>query len=399
MKCIISMYRCYAATNCRLLNFENRMYKNSRFFKNSVVLRLSSKEPLKKDTKPPAAPPIISGSVDYANPCLQSTVKKNASLNNTDITHDNKLDNKQNINETLNDSNFTMRLIKKIEKWSPSTAKYARLSMFGTKYLFKDILVLPSAYNKYYTSDLSLLTYAELELMYRLPSQLFRLTPILIFCNIPFLDMLIFPIAFMFPKYLLSEHFWTDEQLKEYWTKDQQNNFEHNMNVFENLSLMAEECSDDMLLKWFRVIECLGAGNVAPVEDIIQAMPVFATFPYNLSSLPPQHVIVLLKMHNIHRGWRRRLRLKKLAQYMQLMDRAIESEGGPDKLNDRQLKWACLFRGLNPFSSSKETLALYLKDWIKISSKIDNNSLSCILHCQVLLALNRPENDILKKTG
>jgi len=37
----------------------------------------------------------------------------------------------------------------------------------------------------------------------------------------------------MFPKYLLSEHFWSDEQLKEYWVKDQQNRFEHNMRVFE----------------------------------------------------------------------------------------------------------------------------------------------------------------------
>jgi len=43
-----------------------------------------------------------------------------------------------------------------------------------------------------------------------------------------------------------------------------------------------------------------------------------------------------LKMYNIHSGWGRRLRLKKLAQYIQLMDKAIESEGGPDKLNDRQ---------------------------------------------------------------
>lgn len=59
---------------------------------------------------------------------------------------------------------------------------------------------------------------------------------------------------------------------------------------------------------------------------------------------------------------------------------------------------ACLFRGLNPFSSTREALVLYLEDWIKISSKIENDSLSCILHCQVLLSLNRPENDILKKT-
>jgi len=178
-------------------------------------LQLPSKEPLKTDTKPPAVPPYISGSsVDNANQSLQSTEKKNASLNKTDVTHDYKLDNKQNMNDTLNDSNFTMQLVKRIEKWSPSTAKYAKLSVFGTKvsniylmdnkynlfvsflfqYLYKDILVLLSAYNKYYNSDLSL-TYAELELMYRLPSQLFGLTPILIFCNIPFLDLLIFPIA------------------------------------------------------------------------------------------------------------------------------------------------------------------------------------------------------------
>jgi len=50
---------------------------------------------------------------------------------------------------------------------------------------------------------------------------------------------------------------------------------------------------------------------------------------------------VLLKMYNIHRGWRRRVRLKNLAQYIQFMDKAIESEGGPDKLNDRQLRWVC----------------------------------------------------------
>lgn len=54
---------------------------------------------------------------------------------------------------------------------------------------------------------------------------------------------------------------------------------------------MAEECSDDMLLKWFRVIECLGAGGVSPVDDIIQAIPVFSMFPYHFSTLPRQHIV------------------------------------------------------------------------------------------------------------
>lgn len=58
-----------------------------------------------------------------------------------------------------------------------------------------------------------------------------------------------------------------------------------------HLSLMAEECSDDMLLKWFRVIECLGAGGISPVDDIIQAIPVFSMFPYHFSTLPRQHIV------------------------------------------------------------------------------------------------------------
>lgn len=99
-------------------------------------MQLPSKEPLKTDTKPTAVPPYISGSsVDNANQCLQSTEKKNGSLNNPVVKHDNNLDNKQNMNKTkiLDDNNFTMRLVKRIENWSPSTAKYARLSVFGCK--------------------------------------------------------------------------------------------------------------------------------------------------------------------------------------------------------------------------------------------------------------------------
>lgn len=37
----------------------------------------------------------------------------------------------------------------------------------------------------------------------------------------------------MLPKYMLSEHFWTDEQFKEFWTNNLQNSYEHNIRVFE----------------------------------------------------------------------------------------------------------------------------------------------------------------------
>jgi len=47
------------------------------------------------------------------------------------------------------------------------------------------------------------------------------------------LYLILFNFRFLFPKYLLSEHFWTDDQLKEYWMKEKEKHFEHNIRVFE----------------------------------------------------------------------------------------------------------------------------------------------------------------------
>lgn len=106
------------------------------FFRNAVVLQLPSKEPLKRDPKSTVVPPFIStNGVQNANQSTQPTEKKNTYLPNTIVKHKNKLDDEQNMNESkiLDDNTFTMRFMNKIEKWSPSTAKYGRLSIFGCK--------------------------------------------------------------------------------------------------------------------------------------------------------------------------------------------------------------------------------------------------------------------------
>lgn len=100
-----------------------------------MILQLPSKEPLKTDTKPSVVPPFISANgVDNANQSMQSVEKKNAHLHNSIHKQESKLD-KQNMNEhkIVDDNTFAMRLVNKIENWSPSTAKYARLSIFGCK--------------------------------------------------------------------------------------------------------------------------------------------------------------------------------------------------------------------------------------------------------------------------
>lgn len=100
-----------------------------------MVFQLPSKEPLKRDSKPTVVPPFISTNGVHVNQSPQSTEKKNTHLPNTVVKHKNKLNDEKNMNESkiLDDSTFTMRLVSKIENWSPSTAKYARLSIFGCK--------------------------------------------------------------------------------------------------------------------------------------------------------------------------------------------------------------------------------------------------------------------------
>lgn len=97
-----------------------------------MILQLPNKEPLKNDIKPPVPPYINANGVNNAN--IQGPEKINDHLHNI-VKHENQLGNKQNMNESkiLDDNNVTMRLINKIENWSPSTAKYARLSIFGCK--------------------------------------------------------------------------------------------------------------------------------------------------------------------------------------------------------------------------------------------------------------------------
>lgn len=94
-----------------------------------------SKEPIKPGTKPPVVPSCTSANdIDNTNQNSQSIDMKNAHLHNI-IKQENRLVDAQNMNDSkiLTDNTFKMRLIKKIENWSPSTAKYARLSIFGCK--------------------------------------------------------------------------------------------------------------------------------------------------------------------------------------------------------------------------------------------------------------------------
>lgn len=50
------------------------------------------------------------------------------------------------------------------------------------------------------------------------------------------------------------------------------------------------------------------------------------------------------------------------------------------------------FQGLNPANVSDEEMIKYLKNWISLSSQIDTECFSLLLHAPILLAYNAPSN-------
>jgi hypothetical protein len=99
-----------------------------------------------------------------------------------------------------------------------------------------------------------------------------------------------------------------------------------------------------------------------------------------------------LKVHDLHTGWFRRTRLSERAVILKAMDNAILREGGVHNMPAEALRNACLIRGLNPANMRSEDMISWLNNWIAISSAVDKENLSLLLHCPILLAYNEPSN-------
>lgn len=101
---------------------------------------------------------------------------------------------------------------------------------------------------------------------------------------------------------------------------------------------------------------------------------------------------LLLKVHNLHTGWFRRLRLVDRAVILTEMDKAIIREGGTHNMPIEALKNACYIRGLNPLHMRTDDMVEWLNKWIAISSATDKENCSLLLHSPILLAYNETSN-------
>lgn len=298
--------------------------------------------------------------------------------------------------------NYVQNYDKVIEKRFPGAVQVYRVFMTGVKEFFKDMkrfMKLTKIANDS-KEGLRALNREEIECYYQLPKDMFKVAPTLIISALPFMNYVVFPIAYMYPRIFLTSHFWTEKQKNEFRIAYMRERLIYNKPVFRLLQARLDLLKDsddrkDDCDKMRQILGHLGSGTHPLVEEIIEIKPVFTKTPYNLESLGARHLTYLCHLYSLHTWPGKRGRLAERSYLLHHMDLAINREGGSHNMPTEALRQSCFMRGLNPTNLTNEDMIEYLRKWILVSSNIDGASVSLYLHLPILLAYNHPNNWVL----
>jgi hypothetical protein len=197
----------------------------------------------------------------------------------------------------------------------------------------------------------------------------------------------------MYPRHLLTSHFWSIQQKAEFLEIFLKERTSHNRKIFRFLQSKLETTRDSGYFKtWNFVLGLLGSGTHPTAEEILSIREIFTESPYHLNSLSGSHLSALCKLHGIHGMYLKCVRLSEHCYTMHHMDLAIKSEGGIHNLSTEALRYSCYLRGLNPANLRNDEMIEWLREWIKVSSVIGSENISLYLHLPILLSYNHPNN-------
>ncbi|OAD58254.1 LETM1 domain-containing protein 1 [Eufriesea mexicana] len=284
-----------------------------------------------------------------------------------------------------------------LEKNFPRTIHVYRIFSVGTKDFIQEAIKWLMILKKEKIDGIDTLTTDELRILHTMRKDIIKLCPVLLISAIPFTNYIIFPLAYHFPRYFLTSHYWTLQQKLDFMLLEHKKRLKHNRPLFRCMQAEFHNIKNRTLrLKWSGIIACLGSGTHPDVNDIIACSALFADKPYSLHSLKRRHTIELLGIHNIS-YWKlfKKLSLLERGMLIKKMDESIQKEGGTIAMSNDAIRWALSFRGLNPANMSIECMRNWLEKWLTVSNIVEDETLSLLLHCPILLAYNHPTNWIL----
>ena len=137
-----------------------------------------------------------------------------------------------------------------------------------------------------------------------------RVTPVLVLSSFPMAQNIVFPLAMMYPNYLLSTHFYTDEQKMSSFLSDAKSRQSYYISVLRDLqtSTPNEFKAEKAVLK-----EIFQQQDIPSASKILKLRPLFDKGgPLYISELKATHVKHLMKINGVRGSllWFPRFRLQ-----------------------------------------------------------------------------------------
>ena len=184
--------------------------------------------------------------------------------------------------------NFEVTLGKKI----PTPMHVYRVFSLGSKQFYVDLKKYFAVRKKHKRMGVESLTREELELSYNIPKDLVKVSPLFLLSAIPFTNYIIFPLAFLFPRLLLTSHYWSLEQRFNFMLHYHKKRLRHNLPLLRCIQSQVHKIENPLLkIKWSGVVACLGSGTHPSVCEIIACIDLFTRAPYSLESLTGKHLV------------------------------------------------------------------------------------------------------------
>lgn len=104
----------------------------------------------------------------------------------------------------------------------------------------------------------------------------------------------------MYPRKLLTHHFWTLQQRSEFAILNLQDRISYNLKVFRFLQSKLSQIKNDVNYeKWRHVLGSIGSGTHPTPEDLISVKDLFTAAPYKTRSLSYMHIVSSAMSHQV----------------------------------------------------------------------------------------------------
>lgn len=284
---------------------------------------------------------------------------------------------------------------KLLEKNFPSAMKLYRTYVDGVMYFYNDmksyLKIARIANNS--PMGLKALNRKELELYMQMPRDMMKVAPALIVVALPLVGYVAMPLIFAFPQQFLCSHFWTAQQRSDFQEVALQKRLRNNKPVLRILqSKLKDTKKHESHQELEHILGMLGSGFLPSVESLLRVKDIFAQPPYDLFSLSRKQVKLLCQLHGVPTPLFKRYHLSEHAFLVHNMDLAIVREGHVHNMHPESIKRSCYIRGLNPNNLSNGEMIAWMRNWIQISTTIEEQHISMFLYLPVLLGYNHPNN-------